>query len=500
MKRIDGEIEHAIIRHHQVDHWPIGTIAQQLGIHHGVVRRVLSAHGSSNKSSPPRARLVDPYLPFIAQTLEKYPNLHASRLYQMVRERGYEGSESHFRRLVAGLRPRRQPEPFMRLSALPAEEAQVDWGHFGKHQVGAATRPLVAFVMTLSWSRMTWVQYFHDMKMTNFQRGHVDAFEFFGGVPRKLLYDNLKSAVTERIGGAIRFNDDLLELASHYGFEPRAAAPRRGNEKGRVERTIGYIRTSFFAARQFTDIDDLNRQALQWSLDVSAHRRWPDDDKKRVYEQFEAERLKLRALPPTPFECWQRLPVKVGRTPWVRFDSNDYSVPARCVRREVLVLADHQRVRIVADGDLVADHARSYGRRDTVSNPEHLEQVVAIKRRGRQGSGLHRLTSAAPAAALMLQRAAERGHNLGSRVAQLLLVLDMHGPLALQFALDEVNDQDRVGLRGVQLVLEREARVHRRACPLPVTIHRQELRNITVQSADLRTYDKLMESDDEENS
>ena len=239
MKKVDAQTEHEVLRHHLVDKWPIGTVATELGIHHDVVRRVLRQRGAATVGvQVQRARLLDPYVPFIQDTLSKYPLLHASRLYRMASDRGYPGSEGHFRRLIPDLRPRKTPEPFARLDMPAGEQGQMDWGHFGKVQVGRATRPLYAFVITLSWSRMCWLQFFHDMERASFLRGHIDAFDFFGGAPRKLLYDNLKSACIEREGRHARFNASLSELASHYGFEPRLAAPRRGNEKGRVERTL----------------------------------------------------------------------------------------------------------------------------------------------------------------------------------------------------------------------------------------------------------------------
>jgi hypothetical protein len=374
----------------------------------------------------------------------------------------------------------------------------VDWGHFGTVQVGRATRPLHAFVMTLSWSRMTWVQFFHDMERPSFLRGHIDAFQFFAGVPRQLLYDNLKSACIERQGRAARFNESLLEMASHYGFEPILAAPARGNEKGRVERTIRYVRTSFFAAREFKDIDDLNRQALDWSLRVSAARRWPDDDRTTVGEQFEHERSLLRSLPPTPHEAVDRIQARVGRTPYVRFDTNDYSLPCAHVRRTVTVLAEPRRVRIVVDGEVVAEHARSFERRATIENPEHTRELIETKRRARQGAGMSRLTRAVPSTRFMLERAAERGQNLGSLVHKLLELLEMHGPQAMEIAVSEANAEERVGASPVRVALQTKLRAQGRTAPRPVPIKNARLADVTVRATDLSTYDRLSEEDDDE--
>ena len=206
------DIEAQILRYHHAEKWTVGTIARQLHVHHGVVRRVLAQAGLPRLGPSPRPSQVDAYLPFIRQTLEAFPTLTASRLYAMVRERGYRGRPDHFRHLIACHRPRPKAEAYLRLRSLPGEQAQVDWGHFGHLAIGRARRPLMAFVMVLSHSRQIFLRFFPDARMENFLRGHVGAFGAWGGVPRVLLYDNLKSAVLERRGDAIRFHPTLLGL------------------------------------------------------------------------------------------------------------------------------------------------------------------------------------------------------------------------------------------------------------------------------------------------
>ena len=231
MAMIPRALEAEILRLHHTEHWPIGTIARQLRVHHGTVRRVLAQAGVPVRPKTVRASLVEPYLAFISETLAKYPTLRASRLYAMVRERGYPGAPDHFRALVAQLRPRPAGEAYLRLRTLPGEQAQCDWAHFGKLTIGRALRPLMAFVMVLSYSRHLFLRFYLGAAMPYFIRGHVDAFTWFNAVPRVLLYDNLRSAVLERMGEAIRFHPTLLELAAHYRFQPRPVAPARGNEK-----------------------------------------------------------------------------------------------------------------------------------------------------------------------------------------------------------------------------------------------------------------------------
>ena len=142
-----------ILRLHHAEQWPVGTIAAELGRHHDTIERVLAQSGLPVTKQSPRPRLVDAYLPFIAATLAKHPRLRASRLWAMVRQRGYAGSKSGFRAVISRLRPRRPTEAFLRRSVLAGQEAQVDWAHFGKLTVGRAQRDLWAFVMVLSYSR-----------------------------------------------------------------------------------------------------------------------------------------------------------------------------------------------------------------------------------------------------------------------------------------------------------------------------------------------------------
>ena len=238
--------------------------------------------GCRASGTPPRPSKIDAYLAFIRQSRRASLTLTASRLYVMAYERGYRGSPDHFRHLIACHRPRPKAEAYLRCGTLPGAEGQVDWGHFGHLEIGRARRPLMAFVMVLSYSRQIFLRFFLDARMENFLRGHVAAFEAWQGVPRVLLYDNLKSAVLERRGDAIRFHPTLLGFAGHYRYEPRPVAVARGNEKGRVERAIRYVRDAFFAARTFADLDDLNAQAEAWCNTQAADRRCPEDLKHSV--------------------------------------------------------------------------------------------------------------------------------------------------------------------------------------------------------------------------
>ncbi len=247
---IRPETRAEIRRYFYAEHWKIGTIARELGVHPDAVRHAIESE-RFHRGPALRPSLTDPYLEFVRQTLDQHPRLRATRLYQMIRERGYTGSIVQLRRVVARLRPPVR-EAFLRLQTFPADQAQVDWAQFGQVAVGRARRTLSCFVITLSYSRALYLEFFFDQTMENFLRGHVRAFQDWGGQPRVILYDNLRSAVLERRGDQIHFHPRLLELCAHDHFAARPCQVRAGNQKGRVERAIRYVRDSFWAGRPFT--------------------------------------------------------------------------------------------------------------------------------------------------------------------------------------------------------------------------------------------------------
>lgn len=487
---ITQETRARILRLHHVEGWTFATIAIELAVHHSTVRRVLAESGVPEALHSPRPSKVDAFVPMILETLEKHPKLCASRLYWMVRERGYDGQPDHFRHIIARLRPRRASEAFLRLRTLPGEQAQIDWAHFGYVQVGRATRKLYGFVVVLSWSRRIFLRFGFDIGMAGFVRGHVEAFEVFGGVIRVALYDNLKSAVLERVGDAIRFHPELLELASHYRFEPRPVAVARGNQKGRVERAIQYIRHAFFAARDFTSIDDLNAQADAWCEGQASDRPCPGEPKTTVRMAFAHERSLLRALPEHPYISDECKDVSVGKTPYVRFDLNDYSVPHDLVQRQLVVRATTQRVRILDGVNVVADHARSFDRGEQVEDPAHIQRLHEHKQKAHLHNGQHRLLLAVPNCQELLVKLGKRGANLGSAVAAMLRLVDHYGAAEVQLAVGEVLLSDAPHPGSVRQILE--ASRHKRGLPQPVAIVLgPNARVVTVRPHALSDYDTL---------
>lgn len=489
---IDKDTEAQILRLHHVEKWGVHTIARQLPVHHTVVERVLTQAGVPAPARGQRHSKRDAYNGFILETLEKYPRLSAQRIYVMACERGYQGASSHFRARVAELRPRKPNEAYLRLQTYQAEQMQMDWGVFGHIQIGRARRPLMAFVMVLSWSRMIFLRFYLNQRMESFIRGHVAALEFFGGSARVCLYDNLKSAVIDRHADAIRFNPHLLQLSAHYRFEPRPCAPYRGNQKGRVERAIRFIRDSFFSARTYSDINELNVQAERWCLEQAAARPCPQDPTISVREAFAQEKPSLLSLPDNPFSTDERVTVSVGKTPYARYDMNDYSVPHTHTRRSLTVLASIERVRILDGVTVIADHQRHFGKGEQIENPEHIQALIDYKRKARHERAQDRLAHSVPVSVELIRQGSERDYRPSTMSRELLKLLDSYGASELEIAINEALARQVPHPNAVRLALERRREQRNRPPPLTVPLPaKARAQNISVRTGSLADYDQI---------
>ncbi len=483
----------AQIRHlFHAEHWKIGTIAAQLGVHHETVRRALQTD-RFNRDRIVRPTLVDPYTDFIRETLSRYPRLRATRIYHMIVARGYRGSEGTVRRAVADLRPTRR-EAFLRLRTFPGEQAQVDWASFGKVTIGRAERNLSCFVLTLSHSRALYLEFFFDQTLENFLRGHVHAFGDWGGAPRIILSDNLRSAVLERRGDAVQFHPRLLELCAHYHFTVRPCQVGRGNEKGRVERAIQYIRTSFFAARPFTTLEDFNRHARLWRDEVAHRRPWPGDGSRIVEEVFNEEKARLLPLPLHPFDTNLLVSIQSGKTHYVRFDLNDYSIPPDAVGRPLTLVASETTVRILDGSQETARHARSWDRHAVILDPAHEEQLLAEKRKAFGSTPGGRLALAVPESEQLLDAAFQRGEPAGPQTAQLLRLLEDYGAQELRKAIREALERNTPRASSVAFILRRRARAHPGITPVQLP-RRPDLADLHVEPQNPETYDDLADTD-----
>ena len=492
--------QHAEIRRlYYGEHWKAGTIAAALGVHHETVRAAIVNDTQGVRRGTCRATQLDPYLPFVRDTLAQYPRLRATRLFEMVKGRGYAGSVVQLRRAVRLIRPAATATVYRRLTTLAAEEAQVDWGSFGAIRIGRGVRPLSGFVMVLSYSRAIFALFTVDQTLESFLRGHVEAFAAFHGSARTLVYDNLRSAVLERAGTAIRFHPRLLELAGHYHFAPRPCTPARGNEKGKVERQIQYLRHAFFAARTFVDVEDLNAQFQRWRDDVAHRRPHPEQRDRTVAELLAEEQPRLLPLPAHAFETEVMRTVSAGKTPYVRFDRNHYSIPHTHVRRPLTLLASPTTVRVVVGTEEIARHARSYDTGQTIEQAAHVAGLIDATRQANPSSARDRLRLAVPAATTLLERLAARGESLRYHIVRLLALLDDYGPQELGAAIARALERDALGAGAIAHLLETRRRQRGLKPPIPMALpDHPGVRDLDLTPHRLETYDELARSDSDD--
>lgn len=344
--------DYIVLRHYLREGLPRTAVAERLGISRKTVQR--HATGGGNGSYGPRLpkpSLVDPYKKYIRGRLELYPELSAVRLLAEIRALGYPGQYTMVKKYVRLVRPKAPLEIEQRFEVPPGQQVQLDFADF-KTPFGKVH----ALMAVPSWSRYLWVRFFYHEDQLTVLGGLHKAFLALGGVPHTVLFDRMKPAVvdSDEEGRAI-FNQEMLRFAAHYGFRPLACRPYRAKTKGKVERTVSYLRASFFYGRNFRDMDDLNRQVGEW-LDVTANARVHATTGEIPTVRLPVERNHLLALPESSYVPTITMGRKISRDGYVSYNGNDYSIPEGLVEPEVTVAATLEEVRFYQHGQLVAVH------------------------------------------------------------------------------------------------------------------------------------------------
>jgi transposase len=299
---------------------------------------------------------LNPFKAQIVHLLERYP-YSAAQVFQRLREQGFDGGYSLVKAYVRTVRPKRQPA-FLKLAFAPGECAQVDWGSFGSVPVGQTSRRLSFFVMVLCYSRMLYVECTVSQTMEHFLACHQHAFEFFGGIPDKMMVANLKSAVLKRaLGEAPVFNPTYLDFARHNGFTITPCNVGKGNEKGRVENGVGYVKKNFLAGLELPDFSALTPAARQW-LDTVANVRVHSETRQQPVQAWHTERPSLRPLPLQPFDIATVAQVRASRQFRITLETNRYSVPAHYAGQVLTLKTYPDRLCLYHGDQLIARHTR----------------------------------------------------------------------------------------------------------------------------------------------
>ena len=483
------DIEAEIRRLFYAEHWKRGTIAAQLGVHPDVVARAIGHVGRKAHAGRPDARVLEPFMPWVDETLARYPRLVATRLFDMLRERGYEGSVRTLRRYVQDARPQPKTEAFLRLQTLPGEQAQIDWAHVGQLPVRGGQRALWVFVLVLAYSRACFAELVLSLDVHSLRRSLVRAAVALGGLTRQWLFDNAKTIVLERAGDVVRFHPLLLDLAARLHVQPRLCAPHRPQEKGGVERAVRFFKERFFAARTFHSIEQGNTQLgefIETIAHLRPHPRWPD---RSVAELFAEEQPRLLTLPdPLPQTDMVTL-VPVDRTAFVRLDTNRYSVPHTYASRTLTLVASDTELRLLDGDQPVAHHARCWGRSQWLELPAHRAALVQEKRAARELKGRDRLRAEVPEIEPLFERWVDAGRNLGSMIARVIVLLDAYGAPVMRRALADMIARGTHDPGALAILCEQQRR-RRGDGPVRVIVFGDHVRERDVVPHDLGGYDE----------
>jgi transposase len=468
---VDKETEAEIRRLYFGEHWKKGTIAAQLGVHDDVVARVVGPHGPEPTGREPRPSVLDPYQGFVLETLERYPTLVATRLYDMLCERGYTGSLRTLRRFVLHNRPARPREVYLRVETLAAEQSQIDWAHVGHLRVPGGVRPLYCFVLLLRYSRAMWAELVLEQTTASLLRSLVRAAQYFGGVTHQWLFDNPKSIVVARVGSAIRFQGELIELASQLHVALRACRIRKPTDKGGVERGIRYLKTRFFPARPIASLESGNAALLQFLETVAMRRKHPTQKGRTVAEVFAEEKKRLLPLPNADLPTELVTSIPSDTTAFVSFDGNRYSVHHDAADRVLGLVATDTEVRLLDGKRVVGTHARSWGKGRTFEAPEHRAALVARKPGARDGKGRDRLRAEVPRIDELLRLWLEDGRNVGSLAARTCRLLDLYGATVLAAAVEELLAKNSHDYGALAILCEKQRTRPRRVLPIELAPH-----------------------------
>jgi transposase len=464
----------------------VSQIASALAIDERTVIRWLEEKNYHQRKTVLRQSKLDPHKPQIIRWLETHP-YSGTQILQRLRDEGYQGGPSILRDYISKVRPRKT-KAFLTLTFEPGECAQVDWGQFGTVRVGSTERKLSFFVMVLCYSRMMYVEFTVSETMEHFLGCHRNAFEYFGAVPGAVMVDNLKCAVLRRyIGQAPVFNPRYLDFANHYGFKIRACGVGKGNEKGRVENGVGYVKKNFLEGFDIHDFASVNPAGKIW-LDETANVRLHGSTHKKPVELLKTEKPAMSALPAMPYDTSSIRTVRANNRFRVSLDGNKYSVPAELAGQQLTLKAYCDRLCLYHDHKLVAQHPRSYDRNQDYENPDHPKELLLQRHKAREQRLLSRFLALSSKAQSYYQELEKRRMNPRHHIRQIVALSEMYGVEKVAAAIEDAFTFQAFSCEYIANILEQRTRILREPGALHVT-RRQDLLELDIAEPNLSIYD-----------
>jgi len=484
---IDYETFCKIHDHHDRQGLTIAQTARALGLHPETVAKWVKRTRYEARACAPRASRLDAFKDQVVRLLESHP-YSTQQIFQRLQEAGYSGGLTIVKDYVAKVRPARR-EAFLKLAFAPGECAQVDWGEYGSIAVGSTRRRLSFFVLVLAHSRRLYVQFTVSQKMEHFLACHEQAFAAIQGVPARIMVDNLKSAVLQRLAGcAPVFNARYLDFSRHWGFDIAACAPGRGNEKGRVENAVGYVKKNFLNGLELSEFSAINPAAQIW-LDTVANVRIHGETRRRPIDVFQEDLPHLRPLNPMLYDIGRIETPRANKQFRVTLDTNHYSVPARYVGVRVLLKAYPDRVCIYHQNQLIARHVRCYDRRQDIEDPDHPKALIAQRANAREQRLWLRFLSLSPKAQSYYDGLEQRRANARHHLRKIVALSDIYGTEAVARAIEDALVFHAFSCEYIANLLEMRSRERPAASPLHLT-RRQDLLEIDIEPPDLSPYER----------
>lgn len=463
-------------------------IARALGLDTRTVSYWLTQSRFHPRQSTRRASKLDAYKPMMKRLLEQHP-YSAVQLFERLKGQGYTGQITLVRDYLRLIRPRRAPA-FLTLAFAPGECAQVDWGQYGAVNVGQTRRRLSFFVMVLCYSRLMYLEFTVSQTLEHFLAAHENAFQFFGGhVPKKIMVDNLKSAVLSRLTGAAPvFNPRYFDFARHHGFEIAPCNVGAGYEKGRVEAAVKYVKQNFLAGLDISDFQVLAPAARRW-LDETANVRIHGETRRRPIELFTEEQPHLHRMNGQPYDVAQVHTLRASNRFRVTFETNRYSVPAEYAGAKVTLKAYPERVCLYAGDKLIARHVRCYDRHRDFEDPDHPKALLAERRKARAQRALQRFFTLTPRAQAFYAELDLKRFNALKHVQKIVALSEIYGPEATARALDDATEFGAFGAEYIANLLESRAKLKPEVSPLHIT-RNADLLDLDLPEPTLDGYDE----------
>ena len=401
-------------------------IAAELHLDIKTVEKWMNRQAFAPRKSSKRASKLDAFKSQIIALLDRHP-YSAQQILQQLQQRGYGGGYTILKDYVRRVRPVRKPA-FLMLEFAAGECAQVDWGQYGSVPVGSTRRRLSFFLMVLCYSRMLYLEFTLSEAMDDFLSCHRHALEFFGGVPQKIMIDNLKVGVVRHPSGQkALFNPRYLDFAAHYGFQPIACNVRKANEKGRVENGVGYVKKNFLNGLDIPSFAAINPAALQWR-DTVANVRIHGETGQKPIVLFEKEKPILKQLPVMPYDCAIVQPADVSRCCHITFQSNRYSVPYLYASQRLTLKILPDQLLVFHNEKLVATHPRRYDHGQRISNPDHIKELQTQRQQARHQTLLLAFLNLCPEADLYCRKLQEKRLNAPHHIQKIAALSEIYGP------------------------------------------------------------------------